>query len=142
MNNVPSDLNVLIIDDSPGIRRAAQKFLEETKINVFTASTSLEGLSLICDIAPRFILIDASMPELDGYQFSFLVRSFRPDLEIKLILLEMKSNHIDVEKYNAQNFFAQLLKPFTREELLSILLDDNQSVSNKNQLLKSPKTDY
>ena len=64
MKTFPSDLNVLIIDDSPAIRRTAIKFLEDTKLNVFTVSTSFEGLSLISDVSPHFILIDAMMPDL------------------------------------------------------------------------------
>ena len=121
MKNHPSDQNILIIDDSPAIRRTARKFLEETELNVFTACSSFEGLSLIPDVCPNFVLIDASMPDLDGFQFSYLVKSFRPDSGIKIILLELKSNPIDVERFNRGNFFEKLLKPFTREELLSIL---------------------
>ena len=130
MKTFPSDINVLIIDDSPAIRRTARKFLEETKLQVFTASTSFEGLSLISDVSPHVILIDAMMPDLDGYQFSYLVRTFRPDSGIKLVLLDLKSSHIDLEKFNEENFFGRLLKPFTREELLSVLVDPNQIGSN------------
>ncbi len=123
MKNLPSHLNVLIIDDSSAITRTARKFLEGTNFNVFTASSGLEGLSLISDVSPHFILVDASMPDLDGFQFSYLVRRFRPELGIKLVLLELKSNYIDLDKFNRENFFGKLLKPFTREELLSILVD-------------------
>ena len=130
MKIFPSDLNVLIIDDSPAIRRTAIKFLEDTKLNVFTVSTSFEGLSMISDVSPHFILIDAMMPDLDAYQFSYLVRTFRPDSGIKLVLMDLKSNHIDLEKFNEENFFERLLKPFTREELLSVLVDENQTGSN------------
>ena len=130
MKTFSSDLNVLIIDDSPAIRRTARKFLEETKLKVFTVSTSFEGLSLISDVSPHFILIDAMMPDLDGYQFSYLVRTFRPDSGIKLVLLDLKSNRIDLEKFNEEKFFARLLKPFTREELLSVLVDENQTDLN------------
>ena len=130
MKTFSSDLNVLIIDDSPAIRRTAIKFLEETKLNVFTVSTSFEALSLISDVSPHFILIDATMPDIDGYQFSYLVRTFRPESGIKLVILDLKSNHIDLEKFNEENFFGRLLKPFTREELLSVLVDENQTGSN------------
>ena len=125
-----TSLNILIIDDSPAITRTARKFLEGANFNVFTASSSFEGLSLISDVSPNFILIDASMPDLDGFQFSYLLRTFRPDLEIKLVLLELRSNYIDLDKFNGENFFGKLLKPFTREELLSILVDENQTESN------------
>ncbi len=85
---------------------------------------------MISDVSPNFILIDASMSDLDGFQFSYLLRTFRPDLKIKLVLLEMRSNYIDLDKFNGENFFGKLLKPFTREELLSILVDENQTESN------------
>tara|TARA_B100001115_G_C15575115_1_gene274518 strand:- start:20 stop:391 length:372 start_codon:yes stop_codon:yes gene_type:complete len=122
MKNLPSAANVLIIDDSPAITRTARKFLEGTEFVVFSASTSIEGLSLIPDVSPNTILIDASMPDLDGYQFSDLLTNFRPDSGIKLVLLELKSHHLDIDKFNRGNFSDKLLKPFTREELLSILL--------------------
>ena len=80
--------------------------------------------------SPHVILIDAMMPDLDAYQFSYLVRTFRPDSGIKLVLMDLKSNDIDLEKFNEENFFERLLKPFTREELLSVLVDENQTGSN------------
>ena len=126
MKNLPSAANVLIIDDSPAITRTARKFLEGTEFVVFSASTSIEGLSLIPDVSPNTILIDASMPDLDGYQFSDLMTKFRPDSGIKLVLLELKSNHFDIDKFNRGNFSDRLLKPFTKEELLSILVDKNE----------------
>ena len=100
MKNLSSVVNVLIIDDSPAITRTARKFLEGTEYKVFSAGTTIEGLSLVSDVSPHFILIDASMPDLDGYQFSYLIRSFRSDSGIKLVLLELKSNQIDFEKFN------------------------------------------
>ena len=133
MKNLPSVVNVLLIDDSPAIRRAVRKFLEGTEFEVFSAGTTVEGLSLVSDVSPRFILVDASMPEIDGYQFAYLIRSFRPDSGIKLVLLELKSNQIDIEKFNRGNFYERLLKPFTREELLSILEDENERDLNTNR---------
>ena len=76
------------------------------------------------------------MPDLDAYQFSYLVRTFRPDTGIKLVLMDLKSNHIDLEKFNKENFFERLLKPFTREELLSVLVDENQTGSNNTKWIK------
>ena len=125
MKNLPSVVNVLLIDDSPAITRAVRKFLEGTEFEVFSAGTTVEGLSLVSDVSPHFILVDASMPDIDGYQFAHLITSFRSDSGIKLILLELKSNQIDIDKFNGGNFFEKLLKPFTREELLSILEGGN-----------------
>ena len=133
MKNLPSTVNVLIIDDSPAITRAARKFLEGTEFEVFSAGTTVEGLSLVSEVSPRFILIDAAMRDIDGYQFAYLVRSFRPDSGIKLVLLELKSNQIDIERFNGGNFFEKLLKPFTREELLSILESENDRGLNTNR---------
>ena len=133
MKNLPSVVNVLLIDDSPAITRAVRKFLEGTEFEVFSAGTTVEGLSLVSDVSPHFILIDASMPDIDGYQFAYLIRSFRSDSGIKLVLLELKSNQIDIEKFNGGNFFEKLLKPFTREELLSILEGENDRGLNTNR---------
>ena len=133
MKNLPSVVNVLLIDDSPAITRAVRKFLEGTEFEVFSAGTTVEGLSLVSDVSPHFILIDASMPDIDGYQFAYLIESFRSDLGVKLVLLELKSNQIDIDKFNGGNFFEKLLKPFTREELLSILEGENDRGLNTNR---------
>ena len=45
------------------------------------------------------------------------------------MLLDLKSNHIDLEKFNEENFLSGF-KAFTREELLSVLVDENQTGSN------------
>ena len=67
---------MLLIDDSPAITRAVRKFLEGTEFEVFQLELLLRTI-LFSDVSPHFILIDASMPDIDGYQFAYLIKVFR-----------------------------------------------------------------
>ncbi len=63
-------IHVLIVDDSPFIRKALKRILEsDPSIAVVgTASDGREGLKKALELAPDVITLDIRMPEMDGLQ--------------------------------------------------------------------------
>jgi len=74
---------VLVVDDSPEMRRYLQTLLELNSYRVQTASTGLEALQLLlAGTNPDVILLDLEMPGLDGLVTLERIRSLRPDMKV------------------------------------------------------------
>lgn len=66
-----SESLILIVDDSADNRELLKVVLESRGYRVHCASNGVEALSLLHELSllPDLILLDAQMPEMDGYQF-------------------------------------------------------------------------
>jgi two-component system response regulator AtoC len=62
-------MNVLIIDDEPGLRQTVSLILKEEGYQVSTASDGEEGLTRALELRPDIILCDVRMPRLNGLEF-------------------------------------------------------------------------
>lgn len=60
--------NILIVDDSPGMRAVAAAMLRHAGHKAETASDGEQALQKITSRTPDLILLDLSMPEMDGFQ--------------------------------------------------------------------------
>ena len=59
---------VLIVDDSPGTLRFLTDVMEGTGVSVLVAPSGAKALEVIEEIVPAAILMDAVMPEMDGFE--------------------------------------------------------------------------
>jgi len=60
---------VLIVDDEPAIRQLFQYVFEDEGYEVSTAGNGLEALQALAAGAMDLIILDVSMPEMDGREF-------------------------------------------------------------------------
>ncbi|OGR63707.1 MAG: hypothetical protein A2X30_13010 [Elusimicrobia bacterium GWB2_63_16] len=60
---------VLIVDDEPAIRQLFQYVFEDEGYEVSTAGNGLEALQALAVGAVDLIILDVSMPEMDGRDF-------------------------------------------------------------------------
>ncbi len=59
---------VVIVDDHAGFRRMARRMLEEAGfVVVAEAADGESGLSAVAALAPRLVLVDIQLPDLDGF---------------------------------------------------------------------------
>jgi CheY-like chemotaxis protein len=74
---------VLVVDDSPEMRRYLQTLLELNSYRVLAASSGIEALQLLMSGAdPDVVLLDLEMPELNGFVTLERIRYLRPDLKV------------------------------------------------------------
>jgi CheY-like chemotaxis protein len=74
----PVKATVLVVDDSPGIRRYLRTLLELDSYGVETASNGYEALRrLHFGCAPDLVLLDVQMPEMDGLETLRRLKDFR-----------------------------------------------------------------
>jgi twitching motility two-component system response regulator PilG len=112
---------VMVIDDSKTIRRTAETLLKKEGFEVIAATDGFEALSMIADHQPDLILLDIMMPRLDGYQTCALIKHHRVFRHTPVVMLSSKDGLFDRARGRVVGSDNYITKPFTREELLSVI---------------------
>lgn len=117
------DLKVLLVEDSPGLRRVYQKLLEACGYRVRTAEHGADALAALgkedCDV----IVSDIGMPVMDGYELARSIRS-NPIYDSKrLIALTAFSQPSLVQRAREVGFDSYLTKPIDIADLRDAIHD-------------------
>ena len=109
---------VLVVDDSPTVRRIVQMTLQREHINVVTASDGLSALSAVADEMPALILLDIQLPRMDGYHICQIIRKSLQFRQIPIIMLSGKDGLFDKMRGRLAGSTEYLTKPFDAVELV------------------------
>ena len=69
-----TEKTILIVEDEAEARQALSEYLEAKGYEVTCATDGLDGLNQVKKNHPKLVLLDLSMPILDGYAFLELAR--------------------------------------------------------------------
>ncbi len=109
---------VMCVDDSPTILKAIQGFLDEELFNVIGIDDPLKALMQILRIKPDIVLLDISMPNLDGYELCSLLRKHPDFRHTPVVMVTGRSGFIDKARAKMVKSSGYLTKPFTKAQLL------------------------
>ena len=101
---------VLLIDDDAAIRMICSVNLRALGIDVIEAEDGAEGLELARRARPDLVLLDVSMPGLDGFQVAEVVRRHRKTRHIPLVFLSGEEEND--KRARELGAIACLAKPF------------------------------
>jgi DNA-binding response OmpR family regulator len=107
---------VLVVDDDADIRGLLRQLLERAGYAVVEAPDGREGLRTLYSASPDLVLLDVSMPGLDGWQTLERIRDLS---EIPVLMLTARTAELEKVrglKAGADDYVA---KPFGRQELLA-----------------------
>ncbi len=107
---------ILIVDDEEQIRRALKSILSTRKYEVITASTGEEAIDLAIDFSPDMVILDLSLPGIDGIAICKELRAWYTG---PILVLSVRAG--DADKIAALDTGADdyLTKPFSAGELLA-----------------------
>lgn len=114
--------DVVVIDDEEDSLAVAQIILDEYGANTFTASNGQEGLELVRQIRPRFVISDISMPIMDGWGFIHALTLDPATKDIPAIALTAHAMIGDRERAISSGFYNYLSKPLNAETFIFDLL--------------------
>jgi len=122
---------ILIVEDNFDVRWLLRQVLLLDGWSVETAGNAREAISLVEAELPSIVLLDLSMPEMDGW--AFLDRRSREPTWQRVPVLVMSGSHHRAADALDKGANAFLPKPFTIEELREMLSDlvDNQPHSDE-----------
>ncbi len=77
---------VLVVDDEPSVRKLARAALSRNSFAVVEARNGAEGVVMALDPAGEvdLVILDLTMPEMDGREALAVIRERRPDLPVLL----------------------------------------------------------
>jgi len=110
---------ILVIDDEIEIREILTKAFSIQGHQVTTAVDGLEGLNAAREFSPDLILLDLTMPRMDGYQVLEALKADSNLQNIPVIILTALSNRAEVIKGLEQGANDYIGKPFSLQELLA-----------------------
>ena len=106
---------VLVVDDDAQVRQAIRWALEDEGLAVVTAADGREALGLAVERAPDLVVLDVTLPELNGDAVARRLRSGRAHpMPILLITADGQASR----KAGRVGAYAFLRKPFRIEDLL------------------------
>ena len=85
---------ILLVDDEPDMIWAISQGLSKAGYEIATASDGVEVLMSVGRCAPDMIVLDVSMPRLDGWQ---VCASLRRDPQLGAIPILLLTGHDSVE---------------------------------------------
>ncbi len=71
---INESVNILMVDDQPGKLLSYQAILEDLGENLLSATSGKQALELLLNQDVAIILMDVSMPDLDGFELADLIR--------------------------------------------------------------------
>jgi two-component system, OmpR family, KDP operon response regulator KdpE len=129
---------ILLIDDELQILRALKTILTANRFRVASAKTGEEGLALAVAQPPDVIILDLTLPDIDGIRLCEQIRTWS---RVPIIVLSVREGEKDKVAALDKGADDYLVKPFGIEELLArirvALRHSAQSLGNKQSLLKA-----
>jgi len=129
---------ILVIDDSPEIVRFLKHYvLQPLGYDVITANDGQTGLEMVISNSPDLIMLDMSMPRMNGLQVLAGLRELTSKAPIIFMTLH-GSEQIAVEVFR-QGVRDYLVKPFTVEEVTQAVdrsLQEGRLTREKELLMK------
>jgi len=107
---------LLIVDDAQFMRMRCARLLEENGYEVVEAENGRQALEVYQKTAPDGVLMDITMPEMDGLEALRQLRRMDPNVRvIMLTALGQESVVLEAVRAGAKDF---IVKPFDHERLL------------------------
>jgi two-component system KDP operon response regulator KdpE len=113
---VKNQPHILVIDDEPQILRALKTILRERDFRVSTAASGEEGLTLAAAEPPDLVVLDLSLPKMDGIDVCARLREWT---QIPILVLSVRGGERDKVAALDAGADDYLTKPFGIEELLA-----------------------
>ena len=106
--------HVLIVDDDPDILGLIRMALDEAGYSVATATNGRLALERIAERRPAVVLLDLTMPVMNGWQLNERLRELYPGLPVVFMTAAFRAR-TEAETHGAAGYLA---KPFDVDDLL------------------------
>ncbi|MBE9029102.1 response regulator [filamentous cyanobacterium LEGE 11480] len=112
---------VVCIDDSPTVLDTIQRYLGTENFEIATVENPMASLSALFDMKPDLILMDVSMPGIDGNRLCQILKRSSVFTNVPIVMVSGNTGVLDKEKAKAAGATDYLTKPFSKEELLNLV---------------------
>ena len=109
---------IMVVDDSRTVQRMVASTLERQLYRVGIAEDGLQALAKLNDELPSLILLDITMPRMDGYQVCKVITGNQAFKHIPVVMLSGKDGFFDKVRGKMVGASDYITKPFEAEFLV------------------------
>lgn len=113
--------SIVLADDSTTIQKVVQLSFADENIEVRIFSDGKSALNDIVANGADAVLVDISLPEMDGYELCRTLKANPVLEELPVILLAGTFEPFDVDKAERAGYAGSLTKPFETSQLVSLV---------------------
>ncbi len=117
----PKGKNILVVDDSPTVRKLISGKLEKCGHSVFCAEDGVQAMGQLSSMIPDLILLDINMPRMDGYQVCKLIRTNDETKDVPVVMISGKDGFFDKVRGRMAGTSGYITKPFGPETLMKAI---------------------
>ena len=112
---------IVCIDDSPTILKEIQRFLDPDIFEVTAIEDPVQAVPIIFRLKPDLILLDITMPKINGYKLCGLLRGSQHCNQTPIIMVTGNTSFIDKARAKIAGATDYFTKPFTQQGLRQII---------------------
>lgn len=124
---------ILIIDGNWGVARGLSRLLRTRGHRVRRAHSGVAALKLAHSFQPEFVLIDASLPDLSGYEIAALLPGIIDSARLRIASVSAYTGEEDICLSQAAGCVCHLRKPVEVAEIEALLAAPGASINSKSQ---------
>jgi response regulator RpfG family c-di-GMP phosphodiesterase len=109
---------VLVVDDDPAARRLCRHLLQRDGYTVMEAENGTEALQIVAKDRPHTVVLDVSMPGMDGMECARRLKSDPLTGDIPVIMVTAQSSASDIVAGLEAGADEYLTKPLNHKEFL------------------------
>jgi CheY-like chemotaxis protein len=113
--------SVLVVDDDPDNVELLSFAIQRVGGKVHSAKDGREALATLGGWLPDILLIDLSMPQMDGYELLATIRTSQRLRHIPAVAVTAHAFDIDRERCLEAGFAEHVTKPVDLTELLALI---------------------
>jgi len=110
---------ILFIDDSRMVHMVVTKTLRPLDVVVLTAINGQEGLEMAERNQPDLILLDVTMPVMDGVEALAALKANPATKDIPVVMFDSDSGKDSIERARQLGALEFIAKPFTGDALVA-----------------------
>ena len=120
-SNGSSRKTVMIVDDSPTIRKILGLTLERAGYKVVAEPDGESAIERLIHVVPDLILLDIAMPKIDGYEVCKRIKQDPRTKHVPVVMLSGKGALFDKVKGHMAGATEYLTKPFETPAVLAVV---------------------
>jgi chemosensory pili system protein ChpA (sensor histidine kinase/response regulator) len=116
-------LTVMIVDDSPSVRRVMSNLIKGASWTPLTAKDGLDAIELLRNATqlPDVVLTDIEMPRMDGYELLAALKANEVLARLPVAMITSRAGEKHRRKALDNGAADYLTKPYSDEELLTMV---------------------
>lgn len=114
-------IDVLIVDDQPGVRYLLDILIQDMGHNTYSAQNGLEAVEMVKKIKPDLIFMDVRMPVMDGLEALAKIKAISPRVEV--VMMTANFTEETINKALEKGALKCIAKPFDVDKIKDVIED-------------------